>query len=428
VIFLVGNIIALAALRTLLQDSPSGALAGPDEIVCGCALAVMTVLNIWNRGRPRLFCILIGMVIGYVVAGFVGLLTLDDLDNLLGRPLFVVPHLSGVTWKFDWSLVVPFAVTGLAAAMNSTAVLTTYQRLTDAEWVRPDMTSIGRGILGDGIAAIVAGLSGTYGLTLSSANVGLVAATGVATRAIGFAVALILAIVALQPMLIGVLAIMPRPVMAAAMIFTAVFIMISGVQIVSSRVLDGRRTLVVGMGILSFYAVTVNPAVFANAPEWAQPLVTSPLVLATLVALLLNSVFRIGIRRTVEVTVDPTNPDPQTITNFIERNAGIWGARRDVISRIEFAVQQTIDSIIGLCDLGDAIRLEIGFDEFVIDVMISYKGKALEFPERQPSHEEIIELEEGHRQLAGFLIRSYADRIRSDERDDRTVVRLHFDH
>jgi NCS2 family nucleobase:cation symporter-2 len=246
VIFLVGNIIALAALRTLLQNSPSGALARPDEIACGCALAVMTSLNIWNKGRLRLFCILIGMVAGYLVAGFVGLLTLDDLGRLLDRPLFAVPHLSGVIWKFDWSLAVPFAVTGLAAAMNSTAVLTTYQRLTNAEWVRPDMTSIGRGILGDGIAAIAGGLLGTYGLTLSSANVGLVAATGVATRVIGFAVALMLAAVALQPTLIGALAIMPRPVMAAAMIFTAVFIMISGIQIVSSRVLDTRPTLVVG--------------------------------------------------------------------------------------------------------------------------------------------------------------------------------------
>jgi xanthine permease XanP len=388
----------------------------------------MTGLNIWNKGRLRLFCILIGMVVGYIVSGFVGLLTLNDLGSLLDRPLLVVPHLSSVAWNFNWSLVVPFAITGLAAAMNSTAVLTTYQRLTDAEWVRPDMTSIGSGILGDGIAAIVAGLFGTYGLTVSSANVGLVAATGVATRVIGFAVALILAIVALQPTLIGVLAIMPRPVMAAAMIFTAVFIMISGIQIISSRVLDGRRTLVVGMGILSFYAITVNPAAFANAPDWAQPLMTSPLVLATLVALLLNLVFRIGIRRKVEITVNPTGPDPQEITNFIERNAGIWGARRDVINRIEFAVQQTIDSVLGLCDPDGVIRLEIGFDEFVIDVMISYKGKALEFPERQPSHEAIIEMEEGHRQLAGFLIRSYADRIRASERDDQTLVRLHFDH
>jgi xanthine permease XanP len=91
VIFLVGNIIALAALRILLQDSHSGALAGRDEIVCGCALAVMTGLNIWNRGRLRLFCILIGMVIGYLVSGLVGLLSLDDLGSLRDRPLSLSP-------------------------------------------------------------------------------------------------------------------------------------------------------------------------------------------------------------------------------------------------------------------------------------------------------------------------------------------------
>jgi NCS2 family nucleobase:cation symporter-2 len=428
VIFLVGNIIALAALRILLQGSPAGALTGPDGIVGGCALAVMIGLNIWNQGRLRLFCILIGMIVGYLVSGLVGLLTLDDLNAVLHRPLFAVPRLSGVRWSFSWSLVVPFAVTGLAAAMNSTAVLTTYQRLTDAEWVRPDMTSIGRGVLGDGIAAVVAGLLGTYGLTISSANVGLVAATGVATRVIGFAIALILGIVALQPVLIGALAIMPRPVMAAAMIFTAVFIMISGVQIISSRVLDGRRTLVVGMGLLAFYAVTVNPEMFGYAPKWAQPLVTSPLVLATLVALSLNFVFRLGIRRKVQIGIDPIGPDTQAITNFIERNAGIWGARRDVINRIEFAVQQTVDAISGVCDQAAPIGLEIGFDEFVIDVAISYKGRALAFPTRQPTHQEIIELEDGHQLLAGFLIRRYADRIRAFERDGQIVVRLNFDH
>ena len=86
--------------------------------------------------------------------------------------------------------------------------------------------------------------------------------------------------------------------MASALLFTAVFIMIGGMQIISTRVLDGRRTLVIGMGIMSFVAVSVYPAAFTSAPAWAQPLVTSPLVLATLVALTLNLVFRIGIRRT----------------------------------------------------------------------------------------------------------------------------------
>ena len=61
------------------------------------------------------------------------------------------------------------------------------------------------------IARPVAGLLGTFGLTVSTANVGLVAATGVASRVIGFAVAAVLVVLALQPTLIGVLTIMPAP-------------------------------------------------------------------------------------------------------------------------------------------------------------------------------------------------------------------------
>ncbi len=117
------------------------------------------------------------------------LLTSHDLSEVPYRPLIAFPEVSGLSWAFSWSLAVPFAVTGLAAAMNATAVVTTYQRLTDADWVRPDMASIGRGVFGDGIAATVAGLLGTCGPSISSANVGLVAATGVASRVIAFAVA-----------------------------------------------------------------------------------------------------------------------------------------------------------------------------------------------------------------------------------------------
>jgi xanthine permease XanP len=428
VVFLVGTIIGLAALRVLLEDSAIGTLTAQDGTVTGCALAVMVALNIWNKGRLKLFCILIGMLVGYIAAVTVGLLTLHDLSNLLNRPLLTFPTVSHIAWAFDWSLAVPFAVSGLAAAMNTTAVVTTYQRLTDADWARPHMTSIGRGVFGDGIATTIAGLCGTYGLTVSSANVGLVAATGVASRVIAFAIAAILALAALQPTLIGVLTIMPRLVMAAAMLFTAVFIMISGVQIISTRVLDGRRTLVIGMGMLSFFVVSVYPTVFTNAPEWAQPLVTSPLVLATLVALSLNLLFRIGIRRTVAVSVDSGAPDADEITNFIERNAGIWGARRDVINRVEFAVQQMIDAVIAFCDARGPIRVDISYDEFVIDVVVTYDGAPLEFPAQPPTHAEILETDDGHQRLAGFLIRRYADRMGVVDQSGQTVVRLHFDH
>jgi xanthine permease XanP len=428
VVFLVGTIVGLAALRVLLEDSPSGALPAREGVVTAFALAVMAALNIWNKGRLKLFCILAGMVVGYFASAVAGLLTVHDLSHVPYRPLLAFPTVSGISWAFDWSLVVPFAVTGLAAAMNSTAVVTTYQRLTDADWVRPDMTSIGRGVLGDGIAATIAGLLGTCGPSISSANVGLVAATGVASRVIAFAVAAILCVAALQPTFIGVLTIMPRPVMAAAMLFTAVFIMISGVQIISTRVLDGRRTLVIGMGMMAFFVVSVYPAAFTNAPRWAEPLVTSPLVLATLVALSLNLLFRIGIRRKVATTVDPNAPDIAGISSFIERNAGIWGARRDVTNRVEFAVQQTIEAIITTCDAKGPIGIDISYDEFVIDAVVVYVGAPLEFPTQPPTKEEIMETDEGHRRLAGFLIRRYADRMEANTANDRTIVHLRFDH
>ncbi len=357
VIVLVGFIIGLAAVHVMLDDNAAGTLTAKDGFVVGCALAVMAALNIWNNGRLKLFCILIGMAVGYLVAAAAGLLTWHDLSAVLHRPLLAIPKLRWTSWAFDPSLVLPFAVTGLAAAMNTTAVVTTYQRLTDAEWTRPDMASIGRGVLADGIAATLSGLLGTYGPSVSSANVGLVAATGVASRVIAFAIAALLAVAALQPAVIGLLTIMPRPVMAAAMIFTSVFIMISGVQIISTRVLDGRRTLVIGMGILSFLVVSVYPTAFADAPQWVQPLVSTPLVLATLVALSLNLLFRIGIRRTVEMVVGSGAADPTAITGFIEHHAGVWGARRDVTSRVEFAVQQTMEMVFGSGVAAGSVRL-----------------------------------------------------------------------
>ena len=428
VIVLVGFIIGLAAVHVMVEGDTSGALSAKDVIVAGCALAVMGGLNVWNSGRLKLFCILIGMVVGYFVAAGAGLLTWRDVSSVVHRPLLAIPTLRSTSWTFDASLVVPFAVTGLAAAMNTTAVLTTYQRLTDADWTRPNMVSIGRGVLADGIASTLSGLVGTYGLSVSSANVGLVAATGVASRVIAFAIAALLAVAALQPTVIGILTIMPRPVMAAPMIFTSVFIMISGVQIISTRVLDGRRTLVIGMGILSFLVDAVDPNVFDGVPQWARPLVSTPLVLATLVALSLNLLFRIGIRRRVEMTVGAGASDPQAVIGFIEHHAGVWGARRDVTSRVEFAVQQATDLLVAERIAAGPVRLAISFDEFVIDAVITYHGVAIDLPAHPPSHDEIIETDDGHRRLAGYLIRQHADRVESREQAQQSELRMHFDH
>ncbi|HZO46970.1 MAG TPA: solute carrier family 23 protein [Xanthobacteraceae bacterium] len=428
VVFLIGVNVGLAALRTLTSAPGTGVLGAEEAIVASISLAVMIALNIWSKGQLRLFCILIGMVVGYLAATATGILTFDDFMSVARQPLVAIPSMAHVSWDFDPSLIIPFAISALAAAMGSTAVIATYQRTTDADWVRPEMNSIRGGIFADGISASVAGLLGTYGQTMSTANVGLVVATGVASRRIAFVIAAILAIAAAQPGFVAVLTIMPPPVMSSALLFTAVFIAIGGIQIISTRVLDSRRTLVVGMGMMTFFVVSIFPNVFSAAPIWAQPPLASPLVLATLVALILNLVFRLGIRRKVSMSVDPATVDYQEVANFVQRNAAIWGARRDVVARVEFAVQQAAEAVIEYCRPTGPIAIEIGYDEFDIDVTLTYPGIPLELTAVLPTQDEILESEEGARRLATFLISQRSDKMRSSAEAGVATLALHFRH
>jgi xanthine permease XanP len=428
VVFLIGVIIGLAALRVMLGEGHDGEVPADDALIAGASMATMIALNIWNKGKLRLFCILIGMAVGYVVSGFTGHITAAAIHEVLNQPLLAWPSVGHISWAFDSSMVIPFVVTGLAAAMSATAVVTTYQRLTDAEWVRPDMRSISGGILGDGIASVVAGLLGTHGMTLSSPSVGIVAATGVASRRIAFAMAGILVLTSFVPSLVGMLTIMPAPVMAAAMLFTAFFVMIGGIQIIATRVLDSRRTIVIGAGMMSFLAISVFPKAFAGVPNWAQPLTTSPLVLATIVALSLNLVFRIGIRRSVSLSLQPDAVVPEDVERFIERAGGGWGARRDVLTRVEWAVQQALDALVQHGRITGPIELLISYDEFDIDAKIAYAGMMLELPERPPTHDELLDGEEGLRRMAGFLVRGQADRVYTTTENGRSVLHLHFKH
>jgi NCS2 family nucleobase:cation symporter-2 len=147
-----------------------------------------------------------------------------------------------------------------------------------------------------------------------------------------------------------------------------------------------------------------------------------------LVALSFNLLFRLGIRRTVSMTVDSKAVAHQEIVNFIERAAGTWGARRDVMTRVEFAVQQAVEAIVEFCKVSGPITVKISYDEFDIDAELSYDGVAVELADRPPSQDELLGTESGPRMLSGFLIRRQADRAHSIVERGATALKLHFKH
>ena len=74
------------------------------------------------------------------------------------------------------------------------------------------------------------------------------------------------------------------------------------------------------------------------------------------------------------------------------------------------------------------IRIEASFDEFNLDLAMSYEGVPFESPERRPLVAETRESDDGLRRLTGFMLRQNADLAESEIMDETAVVRFHFDH
>lgn len=426
VIFVIGLSGGIAGLRTLFGPQAEPVL--PSEWCVGLlTLGVMVALNVWGRGAARMFCALIGLVIGYVAAAIAGLVDASAISVVVAAPWFGVPKLH-FSWSFDLALVAPFAIASVAATMKAAGAITVCQRMNDAAWVRTDMKSVTRGVLADGVSTALAGAVGAVGTNAATSSVGLAAATGVASRSVAYAVAAILLVLGFLPKLPALLGVMPRLVIVAALLFAVSFIMINGLQIMMSRLLDARRTLIIALSLTCGMAIEVFPWISTATPVPLAWFVGSSLVLATATALVLNLLFRIGVRKTATFTVKNGEIEPEAVERFFQAQGATWGARPDVVKRATYGTIQLIDAIAADYLHDGPITIEMRFDEFNLDVRVTYRGEQLTCPERRPSLAEIRESEAGARLLAGFILRRNADRVRTEWKDGRACVQFHFDH
>jgi xanthine permease XanP len=391
-------------------------------------LLVTIALSVWAKGILRASCALIGIVVGYAVAVLFGLVSHAELAELADLSPLQLPRVDYFAWSFDVLMIAPFLIAALANTLKAAALIATAERIGDADWVRPDMQRISGGVLADGLTTVLSGATCVFGVNISAPSVGLIEASGVASRVVAYVIGLIFVVMAFVPDLIRLFTLIPAPVVGATFLFTSCAILKGGIETIASRMLDARRTLVVGLALLTGIAVEAFPAFFQAAPAMIAPLVGSPLVLGTAVGFALNAVFRIGTRRRAELRIDPRTVDFDAIHTFIDGRGEAWGARRDVIARANFAAQQLVEVIADTCAPRGPIALSGSFNEFDLIVEARYAGSLLELPERRPTPDEIAHTEDGVRQLAGFLLRHNADRSTATRRGTSCTVQFQFHH
>lgn len=427
VVLIIGVVIALTGVRSLMQ-TPDGA---PPEAaafaVTAVTMAVAGGLSVWGKGLLRFICVAIGMAAGSLAAWLLGLLRVRPDFDPAALPLMGLPPLAPGGWAFDLALLPAFAVGGLAIALKNVGLVTTLQRINDADWVRPEPRSIAGGVTGDGVAGMLAGLVGAHGTTLSPTNVMVQQATGVTSRAVALGTAALCALLACFPRVAALLSQVPAPVIAGVLIHAGGLMLVNGMQLATSRMLDARRSLAVGLAVVAALAVEATPQVTAWVPAGMRPLF-SAIAFGTLVAVGLNALLRIGVRKRVSLTVPGDAIEEQQVADFASRAGASWGARADVVARATEVVSWCLDAIIQAGLARGDVTVTLAFDEFRLDLVISYRGAPIELASAPPSAKELLEEEGAGARLAGHMIRRRSDRASVSHREGLTELRLVVDH
>ena len=425
VIAVVGLSIAVLGVRYSLSGTANGATTSEYLAIAVVSLMTMVILNVWTRGYLRMFCVLLGMAVGYGASAALGILDFSAANPSGGLPLLRFPNLYPLQWRFDASLIAPFAIVAIAGTLHLMGNISTAQRINNADWVRPNFTSLIGGQVGNGIASIISAMIGSLGINSYSSSIGLSVATGITSRSIAYIISFAFALLSLVPAAAVAFATIPAPVIGAAMFFTAAFVFTSGLQMITARLLDSRKIIVIGFSFAMAVIADVSHDLLSQAPPLLHPILNSALVLGTLCAVLLNLFMRIGVRQRVTMKLDAGHVNRDTIERFLTEQGGRWGARRDIINRAIFGVVQVLE-VVG--DVPEGTEIEASFDEFNLDVRVRYKGAPLMIPERKPTPREIIASEDGEQLLAGYLLRQSADRINCKASGGMAEVQLHNDH
>jgi len=429
IVAMVGITVIRLAMTNFLGMAQGDPVTTAEEItVSFVTLGVMLGLNVWSAGKLRLFCALIGMTTGYLFSWGMGLLGEEQIRHLGGSALLYWPFTNHPGWSFDVRLLIPFIVATMCSTLKTVGDLTTCQKINDQEWQRPDMDNMKKGILADGLGCLSAGLVGGMGQSSSSTNIGLSMATGATSRAIAIPTGVLLVVMAFCPKLTALFAIMPQPVVGATLIFALSFMIVAGLQIIMSRMLDARKTFVVGISAIFGLSVDVMPHAFTDLHPWIQPIFSSSLSTAAVCAMVLNLVFRIGIAQKVRLVIDPTADSVRSIHDFMDQWGRAWGARGEVIARATGALTEVAETAASQDLTRDKIVIDVSFHELRLSTTVTYQGPSMEFPEKPPSPEEVIADDRAQAALSGFLVRRYVDRIRVSYSNGECSIRFDFDH
>lgn len=280
-----GAIIAVIGLELAPTAASMAGLTGDhivlnNVIVSLFTLAVTVLGSVAFRGFLAIIPILIGVVSGYILAFFLGMV---DLTPVVQAPWFALPHFSAPTW--NWTAVAIIAPAALVVLTEHIGHLMVTGNIVGRDLIKDP--GLDHSLFADGCSNILSGLCGATPNTTYGENIGVMAITKVySVWVIGTAAvfAILLSFIGkLSELIHGI----PTPVMGGVCLLLFGVIAASGLRLLVEQKVDYSQPrnltmtaviLIIGLSgaKLTFGSITVQG-----------------MVLATLVAILLSLVLHL---------------------------------------------------------------------------------------------------------------------------------------
>jgi anti-sigma regulatory factor (Ser/Thr protein kinase) len=221
----------------------------------------------------------------------------------------------------------------------------------------------------------------------------------------------------------------------ALIIYTAGYMMVVGMELILSRLMNSRRQFMIGLSLTVGMSLLSMPELASGVKESMQPVLGSALTMGVLTAVLLNQIFKIGVSQMASLQLEGYNAS-LAATQFLEEKGADWGARRDVINKAGIAIGEALEVLHAekLLQKGP-IQLKAKFDEMKLVISLFYNG--LPFPlrnEQGPDLKEFLEsdddsaLDTAIAEMSGAMIRHLADKVSSSTKGTTAELRLQFSH
>ena len=262
--------------------------APKNLLLAGVVLGLIILLNRQRNPYLRIASLVIAMAVGYVLAMFMGMLP----EYNAPESTFMVPTPLYYGLSIDWSLLLPLMLVFMITSLETIGDITATSDVSEQPVSGPlYMKRLKGGVLANGLNSFVSAVFNTFPNSCFGQNNGVIQLTGVASRYIGFFIAVMLMVLGLFPAVSAFVQQLPEPVLGGATLVMFGTIAASGVRIVSREPLNRRAILIIALSLAVGLGVSQQPQILQFAPDWLKNLLSSGIAAGGITAIVLNLIF-----------------------------------------------------------------------------------------------------------------------------------------